>query len=108
MASLSSKFTSPQKMVSPALQVLPNTATSVTTTDTWIYQIALNNKTGGAITVTITDINTSPLDLVTAVSIAANTTYVIVFPEGQYMPNGFKWSASAGSSINGSVNATYK
>ena len=103
MASNSTKASIAQKEIPGALQVLPNTPTDVTTMDTWLFQVVLNNKTAGAVTVTITDNAGTPLDLLTAVSIAANTAYVIAFPEGQYMPGGFKWSASAATSINGSV-----
>ncbi len=103
MASNSTKAAIAQKEVAGALQVLTNTPTNATATDTWIFQLVFNNKTGGAVTVTVTDNATVPLDLLTTVSIAANTAYVIVFPEGQYMPNGFKWSASANTSINASV-----
>lgn len=108
MASYSTKFGAGQKQTSGALQVLPNTATTVIGVDCWIYQLMFNNKTGGAVTVTVTDIAGTPLDLLTTVSIAANTAYVIAFPEGQFMSGGFKWSASAATSINGSVNALYR
>lgn len=107
MSSYNSRQSSGQKQVSAALQVLTNTATAAVSKDCLIYQLTLNNKTAGAVTVTVTDINATPLDLLTTVSIAANTTYVIAFPEGQLMVGGFKWSASANTSINASVVAFY-
>lgn len=107
MASRSCKRTTGQKELSSALQVLTDTSTAAISKTCVIFQLVFNNKTGGAITVTVTDQNTSPLDLLTAVSLAANTTTVFDYPEGQYMPGGFKWNASANTSINASVVGYY-
>lgn len=68
--------------------------------DCWVDLITLTNKTGGAITVTAADVRSSALDLLTAVSLAANTTTVLSFPGGLKMENGFTMTASADDSIN--------
>lgn len=96
-----------QKQLAGALAVVPAVAANVTTTHTWIFQIVVVNKTAGAITFTLTDRNTVPLDLLTAVSLPANSILIADFPEGMYMPNGVTWSASAGTSLNGSITGYY-
>lgn len=103
MASRSTIRTTGQRELDNKLKVLTNSATAFTTKDCVIFQLVFNNKTAGAITVTVTDAQLSPLDLLTAVSIPANSVTMAVFPEGQYMPGGFLWSASANTSINASV-----
>lgn len=103
MASRSCIRTTGQKELTSKLQVLTNSPVAVTSKDCVIFQLSFTNKTAGAITVTVTDGQTSPLDLMTAVSLPANSLTVAVWPEGQYMPGGFSWSASANSSINASV-----
>lgn len=108
MASLDTKNSSPNKMVAPDLVTLTNTPTDLTTTDTWVFQVTLVNKTAGAVTVTVHDKATSAKSLLEAVSIAANTSYVIAFPEGQFMKGGLTWSASANSSIDAGIVAFYR
>ncbi len=108
MASRSAIRTTGQRELDNTLVVLTNSATAKISADCVIYQLVFNNKTAGAITVTVTDQNTSPLDLLTAISIPANTVEIVFFQEGQYMPGGFKWSASANSSINASVVGYYR
>ncbi len=103
MASRSTIRTTGQKELASNLQVLTNSPVAVTTKDCVIFQLVFNNKTGGAVTVTVTDGQAAPLDLLTTVSLPANSCTMAVFPEGQYMPGGFLWSASAGTSINASV-----
>ena len=66
----------------------------------WVDMITLANKTAGAITVTAADVRGTPLDLMTAVSIAANTTYVIALPGGLRFEGGLTLAASADDSIN--------
>lgn len=103
MASLSCIRTSPQRQLDNTLVVLTNAAVAKTSQDCVIFQLVFVNKTAGAVTVTVTDQNATPLDLLTALSLAANSTTVINFQEGQFMPGGFKWGASATTSINASV-----
>lgn len=104
-ASNSTKFNVGNINMSQALQVVPDSTTSVSTTDTWIFQITVANTTGSAVTFTVQDRAGSPKSLISAVSIAANTTYVMAFPEGVLMDDGFTWSASTASALHASVNA---
>ncbi len=98
----------PQRELTGGLQTIPNVAADLTTVDTWIFQIVLSNKTAGAVTVTITDRASSPKTLIPTVSIAANTAYVIAFPDGVKMTDGVNWVASASNSIDAEVFGTYR
>lgn len=71
----------------------------------WVDMLTLTNKTAGAITVTAADVRGTPLDLLTTVSIAANTTYVISLPGGLKFEGGMTLVASADDSINVKVRA---
>ena len=81
---------------------VPTSPADVTTSDARIVEVTLTNTTAGALTVTITDKQASPLAFLSAVSVAANSTYVIETPGLRYMPGGITWSAS-GSGIVGYV-----
>ncbi len=98
----------PLKEITAGLQTVPNVATDLTTTDSVIFQITLANITAGAVTFTVKDKAGSPKSLLEAVSIAANTSYVIAFPEGVWMTGGITWSASAANSLNAEIYGTYK
>lgn len=83
--------------ITPA--VVPTEAVDVVATDVYVEEITLSNTSGSAATVTIKDKQGTPRSILEAVSIAANTTYVITFPKGRYMPGGVNWVASAGSVV---------
>lgn len=91
--------------VSTVLRAVPAVATDLTTIDTWLFQITVANTTGGALTFTVIDKQTSPVTLLAAVSIAANTTYIIRWPEPVFMSGGVNWSAS-GAGLTADVVAT--
>ena len=84
---------------------VPDSSADVTTVTSWVDMLTLTNKTAAAVTVTITDASTNcgagVCDFMTAVSIAANTTYVVEMRGGRKFPSGIKWSASVASSIIG-------
>ena len=91
-ASGSSTFTSGPVALSADLQDVPTSPTNLTSTDTYIYQMTIVNGTAGAITLSVQDRAASPQYLLN-VTIPANTTYVLGFPEGQKMKGGITWSA---------------
>lgn len=102
-ASRSTLNTFSRRQLSQALQVVPNSATDLTTSDTWIFQLTITNVTGTAATITLTDKNTSPLDLMKTISIPANTIVVIAWPEGQLMKGGINWVSGTASALNASL-----
>lgn len=108
-ASNSTKFSAPgTRQLSRIIQEVPNSDTEVTTTDTEIYQISVANITGVACTFSILDRQATPRYLLADTSIAANTTYVIVWPEGAFMSSGFSWSSSTSECLYASVKALRK
>ena len=88
--------------------VVPSSATDLTTTDTDLYQITIANTTASACTFTLADKQTSAITHMSAVSIAANTTYVIAFPEGLYLKGGMTWSSGTATCLYATVSAYQK
>ncbi len=82
-------------------RAVPTSPTAATSVDAYIVTLTITNTTAGAITFTLTDQQASPTDLMTAVSIAANSTYIVPIPNGAYIwcPGGFKVSAG-GAGLN--------
>lgn len=80
---------------------VPQSTTIVSAGDAYIKSLTITNTTSGAVTFTLADKQASPIALFTAVSIAANTTYVVVFQPGGYYwcPGGFT-VAAGGSGLN--------
>ncbi len=108
-ASASTRFQSPgSRVLDRSLQVVPNSGTDISTTDSEIYQITLANNTGSACTFTLSDKQSSPKSVMTAVSVAANTTYVIAWPEGLYMYGGITWSSGTSSCLTAGIKALRK
>lgn len=104
MASLSSKRSLFRTEIQQALTVVADTtALAISSTDSIIYQIVIANSSGTAANFTITDQNTTPLDLMKTVSIAANSLSVLSFPEGVLMKGGIKWLSGTASALNGQV-----
>ena len=101
--SLTTRNTYGRSQLASDLQVVPDSTTSLSTTDTWVFQLTITNVTGSAATFTMSNRATSALDLFKTVSIAANTTYIVSFPEGVKMKNGISWSAGTTSALNASV-----
>lgn len=77
-------------------QAVPTSTGTVTTNDAYLKTVTITNTTGGALTVTLADRQASPIAVLSAVSIAANTTYVIVFPVPYWCASGFTIVASGG------------
>lgn len=108
-ASASTRFQSPgTRVLDRALQTVPDTPTALSTTDTEIFQLTLGNTTASACTFTMADRATSAKTVMAAVSIAANTTYVLAFPEGLYMSNGITWSSGTASCLTAGIKALRK
>lgn len=89
----------PGRRVIYALQAVPASSTAVVTSSIKVVTLFCNNATGGAVTLTITDNQGSPLTYYPAVSIAANSVNMLVAQSGLSFTDGIKWSASAGTSI---------
>ena len=80
-------------------QAVPTSAAIVASYDAYLKTITVTNTTGGALTFTLADRQASPIAVMTAVSIAANTTYILSFPSLYWCPGGFTVLAS-GTGLN--------
>lgn len=108
-ASNSTKFTAPgTRQLSRAIQVVPNSDTDLSTTDTELYQITVTNTTAGACTFTVKDKQATARFLVNAASIAAATTYILAWPEGAFLQSGMSWSSDTSSCLQAGVKALRK
>lgn len=84
----------PQREISSGLQAVPTSATDLATADAYILQIVVNNTGASSQTITISDKQGTPRDLLTAVAIDPGVPAVLVFPQGVRMKSGVRWSAS--------------
>ena len=87
------------------LTTLPSTSTVVFSNTVHLDALYLANRTGSAVTVTITDGSTNctgstACQLFPAVSVAANQTYIADL-KGVVANGGVKWSASSANAIDG-------
>ncbi len=73
---------------------VPTSTTAVALTDAYLKTVTVSNPTSGAITFTLADRQASPLAVLGTVSIAAYTSYVVVWPAGYWCPNGFTVTSS--------------
>jgi hypothetical protein len=80
--------------------LIPAVDTDVYAKNIWLSEITLTNTSAGAVTVTVQDKQATPRAVLSAVSVAAHTTYVIQF-SARYCPNGVSWSASSGTAVVG-------
>jgi hypothetical protein len=76
-------------------QSVPTSATTVTSYDAYLKTVTIANTTGSAVTFTLADRQASPVAALSAVSIGANTTYVVTFPNLYWCPGGFTVTAGA-------------
>lgn len=106
-ASNSTKNSFPSRRYQNDFAVMSNSLTDLTTSDTWVFQITIANKTAGAVTATVQDKQGSPVCALCTVSIAANTTYVIAFPEGLKFKSGLSVQAGAANSLNFAIFGFY-
>ena len=82
--------------------LIPAVAADVVTGDIWLEEITLANKSGSTVTVTMVDKQGTPREILPAVTIAANTVYVIGF-KARYSPGGVNWVATSGTAVVGTV-----
>ena len=65
------------------MTAVPTSLTDICTTTAHVYQVHVSNTTAGALTFLLQDKQATPGQLVPSVSIAANTAYILTWPEGQ-------------------------
>jgi hypothetical protein len=85
-------------------QAVPTSTTVVSASDAFLKVITVENPTASAISFSLCDRQASPVCVAPAVSIAANTTYIISWPDLRlyWAPGGFTALASgAGLTFSG-------
>jgi len=108
MASLSSyRYVAYPNKFSEEIQDVPTSYADLAVTDAILWQIHAVNTTAGALTLTINDGNASTGYILPTITIAANTAYVISWPEGLICIGGVIWVAS-GAGIQAAVVGSYK
>lgn len=88
-------------VLSSAWAAVPTSSTAVASTTTCVYALIFNNTNASAQTVTVTDGQGSPVTVVSAFSIPANSQVTFPF-YGTAMTTGIKWTAG-GTGVNGAV-----
>ena len=108
MASLSSEQYAafPNKLIR-VITAVPSSPADLCSANAQIWQINICNTTAGALTFSIYDKQGTPRYALKAVSIAANTTYIVAWPEGQFFSDGVSWVAS-GSGLEASIVGGYE
>lgn len=79
------------------------TLSNLVAKDCWIDFISLANKTASAVTVTITDGQSTPLNFLNSISLAANTTQVIYTDGGLFFDTGMKITVGTASAIDAKI-----
>ena len=89
------------KSYNSGMVTLTDSAAVLTAVTTKVQLIFCANVTSGAVTLTITDNQTSPKTYFATVSLAANSS-ILVHSSTVGLPfaSGIKWNASAGASLN--------
>jgi hypothetical protein len=85
----------------PAWQVVPTSSTALTATTSCVVAILVTNTNASAQTVTITDGQGTPVTVLSAFSIPANSEVTLPF-FGAQMTSGIKWTAG-GAGLTGTV-----
>lgn len=89
---------------SDALVAVPSSLTDFTAVTASLFSVAVHNPTGGAITLTVTDKQGTPVQLV-SVSIVASGTFLLESFYSIPMLGGIRWGGS-GAGLVGSIVAT--
>lgn len=105
---LTSNNRGPQRRVSTQLSVVPNADTALTSKNAVLFGIHVCNVTGTAATLTVKDKQSTPVRLLQAYSIPANSFVHIDFPEGVPMTGGVNWSSGTASALEGYVEILVK
>ena len=92
------------------LAYVPGTATNVVTATTFLDTAFLANTSGSSVTVTFLDKTTAcggaACQFWPAVTMAANSTYVVQF-NGIVETSGVQWSCSSSSAVVGQIRGAY-
>lgn len=100
---------SPQREVTRGLTAVPTSLTTITGTDTALFQIVVTNTTAAAITFQLQDQQGTPVALIksTNVTIDPGIPFVFSVANAVWMLGGMRWQAG-GAGLYADIIATYK
>lgn len=81
---------------------VPTSSTAACDSTIWLDSITFTNTTAGSLTVTVADQQGSPITVLAAVAVPANS-FTVAKVWSYRMEGGFKWTAS-GAGVNGFFN----
>lgn len=84
-------------------QVVPDSATDVTTVDSWISAITVANTTGSNVTFLVLDKQSSAKTLVPTVVISPNTIVILEWAQPTFMEGGIRWQAGTASALHAEI-----
>lgn len=85
------------KSVNPALQVVPDSATALTSTDTLLYSMYVSNTTASTVTFLVVDGNGR--EIVPLVSLPSHSMLSAEWSDGIVAPGGLTWTAGGGGAV---------
>lgn len=94
------------KSVDPELQVVPDSATALTSTNTLLYSMYVSNTTASTVTFLVVDGNGR--EIVPTVDIPSHSILSAEWLDGIVAPGGLTWTAGTASALQAAVTATYK
>lgn len=93
----------PSREMAGGLTLIPNVATDLTTSDTFIFQIAVFNIGNTTESLTMQDRQDTPVKIFNALSISTTNPLIIEFPYGLKMKNGINWQASNANALTAEI-----
>lgn len=97
----------PLKELSSGLQRVPNVATDISTTDSWVCQMVFTNITAAAVTISVKDKQATPKYILGSslggVSVAVGTSYIWNAPYCVKMTSGVTWLSDTANGIDAEI-----
>ena len=94
------------KSVDPEMQVVPDSATALTSTNTLLYSMYVSNTTDSTVSFLVVDGNGR--EIVPEVDLPSHSILSAEWSDGIVAPGGITWTAGAANALEAAVTATYK
>lgn len=106
MAGTTIKKTTYGFSISPELQVVPDSATALSSSDTLLYSMYVSNVTGSTVALTVLDGQSTPREVVPTTNIGPHQILSAEWLDGLVCPGGVTWSATVADSLQAAVTGT--
>ena len=94
--------------LAPQMRTVPAVSAALTSSDTLLYSIYINNLTGSDVSLTLSDAQTTAQQILPTITILANTSVFFEWNDGIFCPGGLTWVAGTADALNAAVTASYK